>query len=82
MQASDILNDLQDRMSRLLAQTPLRDVEQNARALLQQGFARLDLATREQLDVQTELLARTRARLAELEARVAALEAERTSRAP
>lgn len=75
MQPNQILNEMQSRLSQLLAQSPARDIEQNVRALMQQGFAKLDLATREQLDVQTELLARTRARLSELEARVAALEA-------
>jgi BMFP domain-containing protein YqiC len=39
-----------------------------------QGFARLDLVTREEFDVQSQVLARTRARLEELEARVAELE--------
>jgi BMFP domain-containing protein YqiC len=65
---------MQARISELARQTPARDLEQNVRALLQQGFARLDLATREELDLQNELLARARARLTELEARVAELE--------
>jgi len=77
MQASAILEDLQKRISQLLANTPAKDLEQNIKALMQQGFTRLDLATREQLDLQTELLARTRERLGMLETRVAALEAER-----
>ncbi len=38
-------------------------------------FSRLDLVTREEFDVQKELLARTRAKLEALEARVAELEA-------
>lgn len=80
MQATDILTDMQNRLAQLLAQSPARDIEQNVRALLQQGFGKLDLATREQLELQAELLARTRARLIELETRVAALEAERAQR--
>lgn len=82
MQPTDLLNDLQSRISALLAQSPARDLEQNLRALLQQGFGKLDLATREQLDLQAELLDRARTRLAELEARVAALEAERQPDTP
>lgn len=77
MQASAILEDLQKRISQLLANSPVKDLEHNVKALMQQGFTRLDLATREQLDLQTELLARTRERLSVLEARVAALEADR-----
>jgi hypothetical protein len=43
--------------------------------MLAQGFAKLDLATREQLELQSELLSRTRVRLEALEAKVAELEA-------
>ncbi len=74
MNLNSFFEDMQARISELARQTPARDLEQNVRALLQQGFARLDLATREELDLQNELLARARARLTELEARVAELE--------
>lgn len=53
------------------------DIEKNVRALLAQGFAKLDLVTREEFDVQTQVLARTREKLTTLEARVAELEAQR-----
>jgi BMFP domain-containing protein YqiC len=46
---------------------------------MSQGFAKLDLLTREEFDVQTEVLARTRAKLELLEARVAELEAQKKS---
>lgn len=52
------------------------DIEKNMRALLVQGFAKLDLVTREEFDVQTQVLARTREKLAALEAKVAELEAQ------
>lgn len=51
------------------------DVEKNLRATLQAALSRLDLVTREEFDVQTKVLARTRARLEELEKLVAELEA-------
>ena len=42
------------------------------------GFlAKLDLVTREEFDIQTQVLARTREKLKELEARVEALEKAR-----
>ncbi len=50
------------------------DLQKNLRAGLQAAFARLDLVPREEFDVQTELLARTRERLEALEERVAELE--------
>jgi len=67
--------ELQGRFSDLLKQSPAKDIEQNVRAMLAQGFAKLDLATREQLELQSELLSRTRVRLEALEAKVAELEA-------
>ena len=54
------------------------DLEKNFRAVLRSSLARLDLVTREEFDVQREVLARTRARLAELEAKLAELEKQST----
>lgn len=53
-----------------------RDLEHNLRASLSAAFAKLDLVTREELEIQTAVLERTRAKLAALEARVEALEQE------
>ncbi len=53
-----------------------QDMEKNFRATLQTAFARMDLVTREEFDVQQAVLARTRARLEELEKRVMELEAK------
>ncbi|ACL74168.1 accessory factor UbiK family protein [Thioalkalivibrio sulfidiphilus] len=52
-----------------------QEMEKNLRAGLASALQRMDLVTREEYEVQTTLLARSRERLAELEARVAALEA-------
>ena len=52
------------------------DVEKNLRASLNATFAKLNLVTREEFDVQAEVLARSRAKLQKLEERVAELEAE------
>mgnify|MGYP001055941982 FL=1 len=51
-----------------------RDLEQNFKGVLQSQLARLDLVTREEFDVQAAVLKRTRAKLAALEKRLAALE--------
>lgn len=50
------------------------EVEKNLRAALTAALAKLDLVTREELDVQTAVLARTRARLEVLEKQVVELE--------
>lgn len=75
MQTKDLLDELNRRISEILAQSPAKDIERNVRAMMTATFARLDLVTREEFDVQAELLARTQEKLAQLEARVAALEA-------
>lgn len=58
----------------MLQHSPAKDLEHNLRAMLQQGFAKLDLLTREEFELQAEVLARTRAKLEALEKRVAELE--------
>jgi BMFP domain-containing protein YqiC len=74
MKASDLLNDLQSKVSEALRNSPAKDLEKNVRSLMNQGFTKLDLVTREEFDVQANVLARTRERLEALEARLAALE--------
>lgn len=71
-----IVGEISTRLSELLAASPVGGIEKNARALLTSGFARLDLVTREEFEVQAAVLARAREKLTALEARVAALEAE------
>jgi ubiquinone biosynthesis accessory factor UbiK len=74
MTETRMIEDLSARISEFLAASPAKDVEKNLRALLSSAFARLDLATREDLDVQVKVLARAREKLAELESRVAEIE--------
>ncbi len=77
-----ILDEIGAKVSELLANSPAKDIEKNARALLASGFSKLDLVTREEFEVQREVLTRTREKLADLEHRVARLEAELASRPP
>jgi ubiquinone biosynthesis accessory factor UbiK len=74
MANNELFEDIDRRMRDVLARSPAADLEKNLRALLQSAFSRLDLVTREEFDVQREVLARTRAKLAELEAKLAELE--------
>ena len=72
-----LLDDLGGKLNTLLAATPAKDFEKNAKALVAGFLARLDVVTREEFDVQAQVLARTREKLRELEARVDALERQR-----
>ena len=75
-----IRDDIDQRLRQVFAQSPAADLEKNLRALLQGFFARLDLVTREEFDVQRQVLLRTREKLARLEAEIAELEAKLESR--
>ncbi len=77
-----LLDEMSARVSSLLAATPAGDVEKNLRAALAGLFAKLDLVTREEFDVQREVLLRTREKLVALEARVVELEARSQASQP
>jgi ubiquinone biosynthesis accessory factor UbiK len=75
MDKNNLFNDLQAKINQVLENSPAKDIEKNVKAMMTQGFAKLDLVTREEFDVQMQVLAKTRAKLDALEARVAELEA-------
>jgi BMFP domain-containing protein YqiC len=65
--------DLNARIAEVIAASPAKDIEKNMKAMLTAMFARLDLVTREEFDVQVEVLQRTREKLEALEAQLAEL---------
>ena len=75
MAQAKLFEEIDQRMREIFSRSPAADLEKNLRALLASMFSRLDLVTREEFDVQREVLARTRAKLEELEAKLAELEA-------
>ena len=74
---ADLPTALAERLFRALP-PPLRAIEQDLQSkfkdILQATFSKLDLVTREEFDVQTKVLARTREKLEQLEKHVTALE--------
>jgi BMFP domain-containing protein YqiC len=74
---SHTLDDLAARIGKLFESSPAKDIEKNVKAMLQSGLAKLDVVTRQEFDVQKEVLARTREKVEALEARVAELEASK-----
>jgi BMFP domain-containing protein YqiC len=68
------INDLVSKLGDVLKQSPAKDIEQNLKAGVTSMLGKLDMVTREEFDVQTEVLARTREKLALLEARIAEME--------
>ncbi|MHB0926106.1 MAG: accessory factor UbiK family protein [Gallionellaceae bacterium] len=76
MPNTKIFDDLSAKLSELVKNSPAKNIEKNVRAMLAQGFAKLDLVAREEFDVQAQVLGRAREQLTALEARVAKLEAQ------
>lgn len=68
------LDDISGKISQLIAETPAADIEKNLKSLLQSTFAKLDLVTREEFDVQTQVLQNARAQLTALEQKITELE--------
>jgi BMFP domain-containing protein YqiC len=79
MDMNTFFNDLQSKINQAIENSPAKDIEKNVKSMMTQGFARLDLVTREEFDIQAQVLAKTRAKLEALEARVAELEARLTA---
>lgn len=73
----NLLNEINDKIKAVLAQSPAADLEKNLRAMLTAMFSRLDLVTREEFDVQRQVLMRTREKLTLLETRLAEIEKKR-----
>lgn len=71
---SKTLDELAARIGRAFEASPAKDIEKNVKAMLQSGLTRLDLVTRQEFDIQAEVLRKTREKVERLEARVADLE--------
>ena len=75
-----LIDDLARRLAGSVPESLLalrRDLEQNFKGVLQSQLASLDLVTREEFDVQANVLKRTREKLAALEQRLAGLEQQK-----
>ena len=66
--------DMQSKISEAIRNSPAKDIETNVRAMMNQGFQKIDLVTREEFDLQSRVLAKTREKLEALEEKVTALE--------
>ncbi|MCW5589408.1 MAG: accessory factor UbiK family protein [Legionellales bacterium] len=72
-----LLDEIAEKLSQVIPpelRNIQRDIQDNFRRILQSYFAKLDLVTREEFDVQTKVLAKTREKLMELEKIVTTLE--------
>lgn len=82
MDMNNFFNDLQSKINQAIENSPAKDIEKNVKAMMTQGFSKLDLVTREEFDIQAQVLAKTRAKLEALELRMSDLEARLPEQAP
>lgn len=73
---SQKLNDLSNKINEIVKSSPLADMEKNIHALLRGVFTKMELVSREEFDVQAEVLRNTRKKLEALEVKLAELEAD------
>lgn len=71
---NDWVDDFQKNISDLIARSPAADIERNMKAFMTQTFSRLDLVTREEFDIQVQLLDKALLRITALESRLDQLE--------
>jgi len=71
---SQKINEISNKIKDVVSSSPLGDVEKNLNALLRGVFTKMELVTREEFEVQAEVLRNTRQKLELLEARLAELE--------
>ncbi len=75
MLQSEKINEISNKIKEVVNSSPLADVEKNLNALLKSVFTKMELVTREEFEVQAEVLRKTREKLTALEARLAEIEA-------
>ena len=68
------IQETSNKISKIIENSPINDIEENINALLQSTFTKLDLISREEFDVQTQVLKRTRLKLEDLEKKIDALQ--------
>ena len=71
------LKEISNKIREIVKDSPLPDLEKNIDALLKSMFTKMELVTREEFDVQTEVLKRTRQKLEELEKKLSEIEARK-----
>ncbi len=74
MKNLEFIENLSSKLKEALEKSPVGDLEKNINALLQSAFTKMMLVSREEFDVQTEVLQRTREKLEALEKKISDLE--------
>lgn len=68
------INEISNKIKEMAGSSPLADIDKNINALLKGMFTKMELVSREEFDVQAEVLRNTRQKLELLEAKLAEIE--------
>jgi len=68
------IQEISDKIREVIKNSPIEDMENNINALLKGIFTKMDLINREEFDIQTEVLRKTRLKLEAMEAKLRELE--------
>jgi BMFP domain-containing protein YqiC len=74
MLSMEKLNEISNKIKEVVKDSPIADAEKNIHALLKGVFTKMELVSREEFDVQTEVLRKTREKLNQLETKLDELE--------
>ena len=70
----ETIQEISKKIKNIISDSPIRDIEENINALLKRMFTKMDLITREEFDVQTSVLRKTREKLERLEEQLSKIE--------
>lgn len=73
---NDFLNEISNKIKEIVRSSPLADIDRNIHALIQGVFTKMELVSREEFDVQAEVLRNTREKLVLLEKKLADIETQ------
>ncbi len=76
MKSAEFLDEISSKIKEIVKSSPLADLDKNIHALIQGAFTKMELVSREEFDVQAEVLRNTREKLTLLEKKLAELEAD------
>ena len=68
------IQEISQKIKNIVADSPISDIEENINALLKGMFTKMDLITREEFDVQTGVLKKTREKLEDIEKKLSKIE--------
>jgi BMFP domain-containing protein YqiC len=76
-QIQRIAEEMQIKVGDAIRNSPAQEIEKNVRAMMNQGFQKMDLVTRDEFELQAKVLSKTREKLEALELKVAEMEKHR-----